>query len=142
MATAPLWLRCAITAGLAVVVVLAHFGPPPRSPRDLGQIVLLSLAALLLYAGAIVAIVRHDNDHGAVFFGVAILVTCLAVWLSRAPRRDDGGEDPIPPTPPHDPGEPDRPVRPPAPSWDWDAFDRARSSWDRGHAAPPRPARR
>lgn len=128
MSALPLVLKAAFAALLLGSLLRAFLGAPARAPhRDVAR-ALLSAAALCYLGGATLILAAEALLAGTLLIAGGIEASCLVAWLARAGSNDDdeggdggggGGGGPRP--------------RGPAPI-DWDAFDRARRSWERPRA--------
>jgi hypothetical protein len=128
----------ALLGKVAVGVLLAFsvvrgFGGAPARARHPAAARLLLTAAAASYAGAAVALLGGQAVLSGVLAVVGVEAACLSAWLARATGDDDddgGGGGPGP----DDDG--DRPA-PHGPAVDWEAFDRARSAWERPRTPAP-----
>lgn len=112
---------------LAISVARGFAGTPARAKHPVAARVMLVVAGAL-YAGGAVAILEGQVPLSAVLAVLGVEASCVSAWLARAPG--DGGDDDGGGGGPG-PDDGDRPV-PQGPVIDWDAFDRARGSWERG----------
>jgi hypothetical protein len=117
-----------IVAVLLAGSVARGFAGAPAQARHPAAARTLLVVAGALYAGAAATLVAGDVLVSAVLAVLGVEASCVSAWLARAPGEggddDGGGGGP-------GPDDGDRPV-PRGPVIDWDAFDRARSSWERG----------
>jgi hypothetical protein len=119
--------KLAIAVLLAISVARGFAGAPARARHPAAARTLLFVAGAL-YAGAGATLVADDVLVSAVLAVLGVEASCVSAWLARASGEggddDGGGGGP-------GPDDGDRPV-PRGPVIDWDAFDRARSGWERG----------
>jgi hypothetical protein len=117
MTDLPAALKAAIAAELALSVLAAAFGTPPRRRHRRGWELLL-LAGVLAVVGATVALhAAHELLAMKLALAAGVELLCGLTWLRRGVQPDDDdGDDGEPPAPP--------------PGFDWDAFDLARSGWE------------
>jgi hypothetical protein len=114
MSGVPPVVKVAVAVVLLASMARAFLGPQASPTRPmLGKLAIA--AACLVQAGAIAAaLTAHDMLAGVAAAG-GVEATCVAAWLGwydEPPGPDDDSDDDVPP-------------------FDWDAFDRERSSWDR-----------
>lgn len=119
----PVLLKAAIGAELALSVLAAAIGTPPRRPHRRAYELVLLLGILAAGAGALVLHHVHSLVAMKLSLAVGVELLCALTWLRRGVRPDD------------DDGEGENPAAPP-PGFDWDDFDRARHGWE--SSGPPR----
>lgn len=120
MSALPLEVRAAAAVVLLVSIVRAFRGPPAEVPRPVLARRLVFVACAL-QAATVPVIIAGWSIPAAALAALGVEAACFALWLglSDEPPDDGEGDDDAPP-----PEEP-------SPDVDWDAFDRARRSWDR-----------
>jgi hypothetical protein len=121
MSALPLEVRAAAAVVLLVSIVRAFRGPPAEVPRPAAARRLV-VAACILQAATVPAIIAGWSVVAAALAALGVEAACFALWLGLSDEPpDDGGDGDDDAPPPEEP----------SPDIDWDAFDRARRSWDR-----------
>ncbi len=115
-----------LAACSAIAVLTAGVVGPPRGPRLLRGALTLGLGVILADL-AIGALCIHRSLVAGYLVCGALAAAGLALRWLRGPIADppDEGDD-------DDGGGRPRRPRPQPPGLDWEAFDRARSGWERG----------
>ena len=114
-----------LAACTAIAILTAGVIGPPRGPRLLLGAFMLGLGVILADLAVGALCIHHALAAGYLACAAAAAAGMALRWL-RGPLPgppDDGDDD--------DGGTPRRP-RPQPPGLDWEAFDRARRSWERG----------
>jgi hypothetical protein len=111
---APVLIKVAVAAALAIALLRAFVGPPPASLHPVLAL-FAGFAGAVGYPIAVLVAAGREAALASILLAGSVTALALAVWAARGPS-DDGGE-------PVEDG-PDPPV-------DWEAFDRMRDAWER-----------
>jgi hypothetical protein len=110
--------RVALAIAFCAAIFLSASARAPRQSVPGSELRRLVLSALILYAvGGIASLSGHEILAG-ILYGVGIIVSALAVWLSRGRDQEDppDGKEPVDEPPPPEPDG--------MPRFDWRTFER------------------
>ena len=100
----------------------------PRRSVPGAELRRLVLCALALYAvGVLASLDRTTGLLAGLVYGAGIMISALAVWLSRGRDQEDPPDDDDEPVDEQPPPEPDG-----VPRFDWAAFEREFRVYERG----------
>lgn len=127
----PLTWKIVLATALGATIIAGAFVRPPRRSYPRGDVRIMVVAALALYAVGVFASLNRHQTVGVLVYVSGIAISTAAVWLSRGtdsggpPPRDDSDEGP-PPDGPDDPID-----------FDWDAFEREFGAYTRRRERRP-----
>jgi hypothetical protein len=109
--------RLALAIAFCIAIFLSACARAPRQSVPGADLRRLVLSALVLYLVGAVASLSHHEMLAGLVYGVGIIVSALAAWLSRGRDQEDppDGEDPVDEPPPPEPDG--------LPRFDWRAFE-------------------
>jgi hypothetical protein len=111
--------RLAFAVGLCAAIFMSACARAPRQSVPGTELRRLVLCALTLYVVGGLASLTHHAVLAGLVYGAGIVISALAVWLSRGRDQEDppDGDEPADEHPPPEPdGVP--------PKLDWSAFER------------------
>jgi hypothetical protein len=119
--------RVAFVLAFCVAIVMSVRARAPRRSVPGAELRRLVLCALALYAVGALATLEHHGALAGFVYGTGIMISALAVWLSRGRDQED------PPDDDHEPvGQPPPPEPDGVPRFDWAAFERDFRVYERG----------
>jgi hypothetical protein len=121
----PVVPKVALAAVVCASMWRAFLGAPAPASHRVAARTLLAITMLCYGGGAIIVVVGGAELVGSLLIIAGIETSCVAAWLVRGARDDGGGDD-------GDGGGGGGGSGPRVPPpIDWEAFDRARRSWER-----------
>jgi hypothetical protein len=117
---------------LCVAILVSASARAPRRSVPGSELRRLVASALLLYAVAALASMRHHTALAAMIYAAGIGVCAFAAWLSRGHGESDDGPDDDDPCNEQPPPGPDG-----VPRFDWPAFERELRAYTRRHEREP-----
>ncbi len=119
--------RLAFALAFCVAIVMSACARAPRRSVPGAELRRLMLCALALYAVGALATLEHHGVLAGLVYGSGIMISALAVWLSRGRDQED------PPGDDHEPADEEPPPEPDGvPGFDWAAFERGFRAYERG----------